>query len=124
MANITEMAFRPNDWFEVGSVANATATATRPAPGTQRRHLVRSVYITLSGAPTTAATVTLTGAQPAAAGGPSGTIVHNIAVGSAPSLALHVNLLCDINAAVSVVVGALGSGITANVSIVGTTTSA
>lgn len=124
MANINEIAMRSNDWFESGIATNATATATRAAPGVMRRHLLRDVLITLSGAPTQAGVVTITGGQAAGAGGPTATTVHTIPAGAPQVLLLPVNLLCANDAAVSVSVAALGSGVAASVTVFGFTTSA
>jgi hypothetical protein len=122
--NLTEAAMRPNDWVQAGTGTNATATATRAAPGAQRKHLLRDAIIILSGAPTTAGAVTLTGPVSEAGGGPSSATIATLPVGGPTVVLIPLNIVCDVNAAASVAVAALGSGIAASVTITGTTLSA
>lgn len=124
MANLNDVSFRASDWFEPASATNAVATATRAAPGVNRRHVITGIVITMSANPTAGGAIVLSGAKASTNGGPTGTTLHTIGAGAAYSLVLPLRLECEINTAVSIALPALGAGVVGNVTITGFTVGA
>lgn len=115
MASIEQKAWEPTQWSVIDSKTNATATATRAAVAGSR-HLITGVSISVSGTPAAALVVqVLDGA----------TVLEQYQIPAANVAPVITNFVPPIAAtignAVSVTVGAAGTGIVATVGIRGKT---
>jgi hypothetical protein len=122
MAALSETALAPSEWFAAGTGTNAAAVATRAAPGAMRRHVVTAVVVTVSGTPTAGGAVTLAGGK--VIGGPVSTTLATVGAGALQPIVIPVRFVCEIDAAVTLTLPALGAGVIGSVTLFGYTTSA